>query len=96
VLFPAILHARAGTSDGAFYGPISVMRDEHDAAGRALASLRSLTGDYAPPADACNTYRAMLDGLAELERDLHRHIHEENNILFPRFAKQPADAPDPR
>jgi hypothetical protein len=29
------------------------------------------------------TYRALLDGLAELEADLHFHIHEENNILFP-------------
>ena len=28
--------------------------------------------------------RAMLDGLAELEADLHQHIHKENNILFPR------------
>jgi iron-sulfur cluster repair protein YtfE (RIC family) len=26
----------------------------------------------------------LLDGLQTLEEDLHRHIHEENNILFPR------------
>jgi regulator of cell morphogenesis and NO signaling len=46
--------------------------------------MRELTGGYEPPADACNTYRAMLDGLAELERDTHLHIHEENNVLFPK------------
>ena len=37
----------------------------------------------APPG-ACNTYRAMLDGLQELEADMHIHVHMENNILFPR------------
>jgi regulator of cell morphogenesis and NO signaling len=26
----------------------------------------------------------MLDGLAELERDMHLHVHKENNILFPK------------
>ena len=31
-----------------------------------------------------NAHRATLDGLRELERDLHQHIHEENNVLFPR------------
>lgn len=46
--------------------------------------MRSLTDDYTPPADACTTYRALLGGLAELERDLHLHVHKENNILFPR------------
>jgi regulator of cell morphogenesis and NO signaling len=43
-----------------------------------------MTDGYTPPADACPTDRALLGGLAELEADLHRHIHEENNILFPR------------
>jgi regulator of cell morphogenesis and NO signaling len=93
VLFPAIVRAEPGASPGPFDGPISVMEHEHAAAGRAMESLRSLTGDYTPPADACNTYRAMLDGLIEFERDLHQHIHEENNILFPRFVTRSATAP---
>jgi hypothetical protein len=25
-----------------------------------------------------------LEGLKQLELDLHQHIHEENNVLFPR------------
>ena len=37
-----------------------------------------------PDAAACNTHRALLAGLAEFESDLHRHVHKENNILFPR------------
>ena len=48
--------------------------------------MRTITGNYEPPADACNTYRALFDGLKELEADLHQHIHLENNILFPRAA----------
>ena len=46
-----------------------------------------LTGDFTPPEDACNMYRVLLDGLVELEADLHRHIHKENNILFPRASE---------
>ena len=55
-------------------------------AGR-VAEMRQLTRDYAIPAEACNTYRALFAALVELESDLHRHIHLENNILFPRAAK---------
>lgn len=89
VLFPMIRHLEQATTLPRFHcgsvgNPIAVMEHEHDSAGAALASLRKLTGDYTPPADACNTFRAMLAGLAELESDLHLHVHKENNILFPR------------
>ncbi len=53
--------------------------------------MRWLTGHYEAPADACNTYRAALAGLAELEEDLHLHIHKENNILFPRAIELAAE-----
>ena len=88
VLFPIIRRIEAGEelpSVGCgIEAPIHQMEHEHDSAGDALRRLRSLTNDYAAPADACNTYRAMLDTLAEMEDDLHLHIHKENNILFPR------------
>lgn len=64
--------------------PIRVMEHEHDDAGEALARMRELSAGFTPPPDACNTFRAMLDGLAELEADMHRHVHKENSILFPR------------
>jgi regulator of cell morphogenesis and NO signaling len=57
---------------------------EHDSAGEALSELRSSTSDYRLPEDACNTFKALYFELAELEKDLHQHIHLENNILFPR------------
>ncbi len=58
------------------------MEHEHDQAGAQLAILRKSTDDFAPPEWACNTYRAMLDALEQLEGDMHQHIHKENNVLF--------------
>lgn len=69
---------------GSIRNPIRVMTSEHEDAGEALAAMRELTDGFTPPADACNTYRALLHGLAELEQDMHRHVHKENNILFPK------------
>jgi regulator of cell morphogenesis and NO signaling len=59
---------------------------EHDHAdvGEELRSLRALADGYAPETARCGTHRSLLTGLAALERDLHLHIHEENNVLFPR------------
>jgi regulator of cell morphogenesis and NO signaling len=69
---------------GSVANPIAVMVREHDDAGEALARMRELTNGYAAPEGSCNTFRAFMASLAELEADLHLHIHKENNILFPR------------
>ncbi|MCB1060331.1 MAG: iron-sulfur cluster repair di-iron protein [Calditrichaeota bacterium] len=88
ILFPAVKRIEQGSlpaeAAAQLFGPISVMEQEHESAGQALLKLRELTNDYTPPADACNTFRGLFAGLEELERDLHWHIHKENNILFPR------------
>lgn len=84
ILFPAIASlANSGPVPGLLDGPIACMLHEHDDAGVALKRLRELTAGYQPPAEACNTYRALFAGLQELEEDLHRHIHLENSVLFP-------------
>ncbi len=57
---------------------------EHDGTGRRLRRLRELAGDYATEQALCATHRTLLQGLHGLELDLHQHVHEENNILFPR------------
>ena len=59
---------------------------EHEATGARLQRLRDLGGGYELAAALCNTHRALLEGLHGLELDLHQHVHEENNILFPRVA----------
>ncbi len=91
VLFPAILALEAGgPAPGGNWGwidqPIDVMEAEHEEAGRALRRMRELTEDYTPPVDACPTFRGLYDGLAELEREMHIHVHLENHVLFPRAA----------
>lgn len=91
VLFPFIRQLDAGEKGGFHCGsianPIRQMEIEHEAAGQAVARLRELTDGFAPNAEACNTHRALLAGLAEFESDLHQHVHKENNILFPRAQK---------
>jgi regulator of cell morphogenesis and NO signaling len=89
VLFPlcrALETARVRPSSpcGSIRNPIHRMVTEHEDAGDDLAAMRALTGNFTPPADACPTYRMLLEGLVELERDTHLHVHKENNILFPR------------
>jgi regulator of cell morphogenesis and NO signaling len=88
VVFPLLRRLEHEPTDGersdGLAALISAMEHEHRDAGAALARMRDLTNGYSPPSGACNTYRAMLAGLAELETDLHHHIHRENNLLFPR------------
>lgn len=86
VLFPLIrtLEAGNGAMQASVSAPIRQMEAEHDDAGGGLSRLNELTNGYEPPPDACNSYRAMLAGLKELELDMHQHVHKENNILFPK------------
>jgi len=63
---------------------VAELEHDHEWAGSALAKLRDLSDGYDLDHALCNTHRATLDGLRELELDLHQHIHEENNVLFPR------------
>jgi regulator of cell morphogenesis and NO signaling len=95
VLFPLIKQLEAARAPfpihcGSVGNPILVMEHEHATAGAALARIRRLTGDYQVPADGCTSYRALYDGLDRLEQDLHRHIHKENNLLFPKAAEREA------
>ncbi len=95
VLFPYVVRMEESVLAGepappAMFGtvmnPIGMMMQEHDGAGDALRSLRSITSEYKLPADACISYRTLYEALQGFEADLHQHIHLENNILFPRAA----------
>jgi regulator of cell morphogenesis and NO signaling len=94
VLFPMIRHleqaSREQDSEMADFAgivfPIERMISEHEDAGGILREIRTLTRSFEPPADACTSFCALYHGLEKFERDLHRHIHLENNILFPRAA----------
>jgi regulator of cell morphogenesis and NO signaling len=89
ILFPMIRQLEASDTLPTFHcgsvaNPVRRMEFEHDEAGAALAQLRQLTDDYTPPDWACNNYRALFDALHTYERDMHQHVHKENNVLFPR------------
>jgi len=79
ILFP-MLERGAGAMAG---GPIHVMRMEHDEHGQYLQRLADMTGGITPPPAACTTWRALYTGLRAMREDPVRHIHLENNILFP-------------
>ncbi len=72
--------------------PIANMMADHDDAGALLAGIRELSGGFTPPVGACPTYTGLYHSLAEFESDLHRHVHLENNILFPRATQMEAAA----
>ena len=80
VLFPLIIAGRPLDAGEA----VQALRLEHDGVATLLTRARELTDHYVPPDHACMTWRALFNGLSELEVDLKRHIHLENNILFPR------------
>lgn len=64
--------------------PIHSMMKDHDSAGELMRQIRTMSGGFKAPSDACTSYQATYQGLEEFEEDLHLHVHLENNILFPR------------
>jgi regulator of cell morphogenesis and NO signaling len=93
ILFPYVrdLGAQAGqpcgvriSPFGTVENPIRMMEREHREAADGLRLIRELTNGYTPPADGCTTYSVCLAELEHFERDLHRHVHLENNVLFPK------------
>jgi regulator of cell morphogenesis and NO signaling len=69
---------------GTVQNPIRMMEIEHQEAGDSMEAISELTNRYQPPRDACATYRLVLQELDAFERDLHVHVHLENNVLFPK------------
>jgi len=88
VLFPYVAALERGEEAPNCFGtvrnPVRMMMLEHDAVGGLLHDLRDATGGYALPDDACLSFHALYERLVELEQDLHKHIHLENNVHFPR------------
>jgi len=69
---------------GSVGNPIRMMEREHEEVGKEMRLIRELTSDFTPPEDGCTTYRVCFSELLRFEQDLHRHVHLENNILFPK------------
>lgn len=93
VLFPfikelALVQREGGKLPESAFGnvsnPIHVMESEHEQAGELLHTIREITNDFTLPENACNSYTILYKKLDEYENDLHKHVHLENNILFPK------------
>ena len=76
---------------GTIQNPIRMMEAEHQSAGNAMHKIRELSDNFITPEDACNSYKALYSELKEFEEDLHKHIHLENNILFPKAIESEED-----
>src|SRR5690606_38987623 len=95
LVFPAIKAVADGAATPAersLRELIGEMEEEHDRAGALMQEIRRLSNDFQPPEGACNTYRAAFAKLEEFEDDLHRHVHLENNVLFPKALALDGDA----
>ena len=93
VLFPFIENLERSSTKGvttpmscfgSVQNPVRMMMMEHDTAGDLLRRMRELSRDYAIPEGACPSYTGLYYRLEAFERDLHQHIHLENNLLFPK------------
>jgi regulator of cell morphogenesis and NO signaling len=96
VLFPAIKRIDAARNTGVptaaedietLRASLAKLHQDHDAIGDAIHTIRDLARGYSIPEDACNTYAVTYRKLKEFEDDLHKHVHLENNILFPKAAQ---------
>ena len=88
-VFPAIRRVTSDEASGAdrdlLGRQLDEIGEEHVKVGALLEELRAVTSGYTPPADGCPTYVATYQGLAEMEADIHLHVHKENNVLMPRL-----------
>jgi regulator of cell morphogenesis and NO signaling len=92
VIFPACLAVEGDPAAGLDEELIAGNEQEHAGVGEALVALRERADGYDTEKAYCGTHRALLGALDAFERDLHQHIHEENNVLFPRVRRLAAAA----
>lgn len=64
--------------------PINVLQKEHNFFVEYMRDIRALTNDLTPPIEACTTFKLVYAELDAFEKDLHIHMHLENNVLFPK------------
>lgn len=93
LFFPAVKRAQAAVAAGAplaaedqaiLRSALAGLGRDHEEIGEATHRIRALSSAYSLPADACSSYAVTYSKLAEFEEELHKHVHLENNILFPK------------
>ncbi len=79
-IFPAI---KSGHIDETLRQGIDKLQEEHTELGEALENIKHLATDFILPEWACPTFAATYKLLNGIQTDTHKHVHLENNILFP-------------
>ncbi len=60
------------------------MEEEHDNTGSALGEMEQVTQGFTVPPDGCATFQTLYAYLKEFDAATKKHVHMENNILFPK------------
>ncbi|MBZ4037613.1 iron-sulfur cluster repair di-iron protein [Flavobacterium sp. 17A] len=93
VVFPFIIKMKNAQSKGtdldtppflSIENPIATLKEDHETTSERFRRIAALTNNYTPPTESCNTYKVAFAMLEEFEKDLRKHIHLENNTLFPK------------
>lgn len=69
---------------GTVENPVNMMLHEHDEQSKLLRKMKELTHNYTLPKNASATFKTVYEYLKAFDMDMHKHIHLENNILFPK------------
>lgn len=89
MVFPACRAVdSADSAAGLDQSVLAMCEDSHEFAGEALTAMRELSGGYEAEHAFCGTHRKLLEALERFELELHQHVHEENNVLFPRVRER--------
>ncbi len=67
--------------------PIVMMEEYHNEAGDIFKRISKLTNTYKAPENASKPFKKLCKKLEEFENNLNKHVHLENNILFPKAKK---------
>lgn len=93
ILFPYIkqlvsLNIAGNKSEKPYFGmidnPIKMMESEHKNALDEFDKLKKLTNNFISPENSDEPLTNFFNKLRDFGKDLHVHIHQENNILFPK------------
>jgi regulator of cell morphogenesis and NO signaling len=67
--------------------PVDMLTHEHYQQSELFEKIAEISQDYYSPEGVDGTYKDSISLLKEFEINLHKHLHLENNILFPKALK---------
>jgi regulator of cell morphogenesis and NO signaling len=67
--------------------PVDMLTHEHYQQSDLFQKIAELSDDYTSPEGVDDEFKESLSLLKEFEINLHKHLHLENNILFPKALK---------